>query len=71
MIEEAEIVVHEAHLPDSIRDLPDSHILACKDLTEIDLAFAQADAAAVGDGDSAVVEGIGELREPLIGPSGG
>ena len=46
----------------------DADGLAGKDLTEIDLLAVEADAAARGHGDGFVVEGIIEVRQPLILP---
>jgi len=61
VIEEAQIVVHEGHQPDLLCDFFDAHCLTGKCMTEIDLAPAQADAAAARDSDRAIVEGITEL----------
>ena len=38
-----------------------------KTVTEVDLALAEANAAAVGDGDGSVVERILELAEAAVG----
>ena len=61
MIEEAEVVVHEADEPDFVGDLFDADVLAGEDLAEIDLAATDADAPAARNGDGAIVEGILEL----------
>ena len=61
VIEEAQVVVHEAHQPDLLGDLLDADVLSGEHLTEIDLATPDADAAAGRDGDGAIVEGILQL----------
>jgi hypothetical protein len=40
VIEEAEVVVHEADEPDFVSDLLDADVLTGEDLAEIDLAAA-------------------------------
>ena len=58
MIEEPQIVLHETDEPDLLGDFFDADVLAGEDLTQVDLATADTDAAAGGDGDRAIVEGI-------------
>jgi hypothetical protein len=58
--------VHEADQPDVICDLFDAYVLASKHATEIDLAPAKAQAAALGDGDGHIVERIAELGQAGI-----
>jgi hypothetical protein len=47
-------------------DLFDADSLAGEDLTEIDLLAIEANAAAAGDGDGLVMEGIFDLGETLV-----
>jgi hypothetical protein len=61
VIEEAQIVLHKAHQPHLVADLLDAHVLAGEDGAEIDFAAPDANAAAAGDGDGAVMEGVFEL----------
>ena len=56
MIEESQVILHEGDEPDFIAHLLDAHVLTREDRTEVDLAFAKADAAAVSDGDGAIME---------------
>jgi hypothetical protein len=56
--------MHEAGKPEMVVDLLDADGLAGEDQTEIDLAAIEADAAARGDGDRLVVEGVVELGRP-------
>ena len=58
MIEEPQVVIHKADQPDFIANFLDPDILTGEDGAEIDLAAAEADAAAVGDGDGSVVEWV-------------
>jgi hypothetical protein len=58
LIEEAQVVLHKAHQPHPVADLLDADVLAGKDGAEVDLALADADAAAMGDGNGAIVEGV-------------
>jgi hypothetical protein len=58
VIEETQIVLHKAHQPHLVADLFDTHVLACEYGTEIDLAAPDANAAAAGDRDRAIVEGV-------------
>ena len=71
MVEEAQVVVHEGHQPDFIGDFLDADVLTGKDRAEVDLAAAEADAAALGDGDRAIVQRVLELAEAAIGTGEG
>ena len=64
MIEESQVVVHEGDEPDFIAHLLDPHVLPGEHLTEVDLLFADANAAAVGDG--SVVKRVLELAEAAM-----
>ena len=64
MIEEAHVVRHEGHEPNIIADFLDADVLSGKQLVETDLAPAQADATAAGDGDRTVVERVLEPLRP-------
>ena len=66
MVEEPQVVIHKAYQPDSIADFFDPDVLTGKHRAQIDLAAPEADAAALGDGDGAVVEGVVQLVEPVI-----
>ena len=61
MIEEAQVIFHKADEPDFIADLLNADVLAGEDGAEVDLPFAEADTAALGDGDGAVVERVVKL----------
>ena len=50
--------MHEADKPDSVSDLADTHILAGEYGTQVDFASADADSAALGHLDSAVMERV-------------
>ena len=45
----------------------DADRLAGEDVTEVDLFVAETDAAAMGDDDGLVVEGIVDVGQPVIG----
>jgi hypothetical protein len=64
VIEEPKIVVHEAREPDFLADFRDAHRLPSECLAEVDLALADANPAAVGDDDGAVVEGVLHIANP-------
>ena len=64
MVEEPQIVFPKAHQPDFLADLGDAHRLPGEGLTEVDLSLPDADPAAAGDDDGAVVEGILQLADP-------
>src|SRR5438445_12478440 len=70
VVEEAQVIVHEADQPDVIGDFAHSDGLTGKDLVEIDLASAKAQATALRDDDGAIVEGIlqrGKIRAGALG----
>ena len=67
MIEEAQVVFHKADQPDFIANLLDADVLAGEDGAEIDLAAADADATALGDGNGAIVERVLKLAEAAVG----
>ena len=56
MIEEPQVVVHKADQPDSIADFLHADVLTGKHGAEVDLAAPEAGAAALSDGEGAVVE---------------
>jgi hypothetical protein len=66
VIEEAQVVMHEADQPYSIAHFLDTDVLS-GELAEVDLALAKADAPAVGNRDGSVMKRILELSEPAIG----
>ncbi len=53
--------MHEADQPDVISDFADADVLTSEHATEIDLALAEAEAAALGDGHGEIVEGVFQL----------
>ena len=57
-VDVAEIVMHEAYDPDALVDLFDPNALTCQDVRQVDLLAVHADAAAGGDQQIAVVQGI-------------
>ena len=66
MVEEPQVVVHQAHQPDFIADLLDADVPAGEDRAQVDLAPAEADAAALSDGEGAVVERVVEsVKAPI------
>jgi len=66
----SQVVLHEGDEPDSIAHLLDAYVLAGEDQTQVDLAFAEANAAAMGDSDRAVVKWVLELVQTSIGAVG-
>src|ERR1700757_2492832 len=60
-IEISEIVVAEADEPDAVVDFPDAEAPACEHGGDVDPLAVQADAAAGGDENVAVVERIGQF----------
>jgi hypothetical protein len=56
VIEKSQVVVHEGDEPDFIGRGLDAYVLSSEDLTEVDLALAQANTAAMSDGDGSVVK---------------
>jgi hypothetical protein len=65
-IEVAQVVVNEGEQPYLVADLFDSDALSGKHLAEVDSAFANADAPAMGDRDGAVVEWVMEFAQAAI-----
>ena len=63
-----QIVLHKADEPDPVFDFLDADRLAGERGAEIDLFAVEAEAAAAGDIDGAVVEGIVRLGNALIDP---
>jgi hypothetical protein len=61
VIEEAQIVLHKAYEPHLVADFRDADVLAGEHGAEVDLAPADADSPAVGEGGGAVVEGVFEV----------
>ena len=66
VVEEPQVVIHKAQHPDSIADFYGPDVLTGEHRAQIDLAASEADAAALSDGDGAVVEGIVQRIEPVI-----
>jgi hypothetical protein len=64
----SQIIMHEAYKPNAVVDLLDSHSLTGEHGRYVDFFAVHADAAAGGDEGVAVVEGIFQLRQALIGP---
>src|SRR6266403_4307560 len=57
---------HKANQPDVVVNFFDADSLASKDRAEIDFFAAQTDAAAIGDDDDFIVEGIVDIGQSLI-----
>ena len=68
LVEESQIILQEADLPDFVVDLAHAHELAGEDVAEVDLAPAEADATATGDADGAVVERVVRVGRGLVDP---
>lgn len=66
MIEVSQIVLQEADQPDAVLDFPDPHELSREHGAQVDLALADADAAAAGDAHGAVVERVLGLGRRLV-----
>ena len=66
-IDISEIIVHEGDEPNAFVDFLDAEPLSCEHGRDVDLLAMHADAATGGDEDITVMEGIGELRQALIG----
>ena len=66
-VDVAEIVVHEADDPNAVVDFLDAEFLTGEHGRDIDLFPVHADAAAGGDQDIAVVQGIFEFGQAVIG----
>ena len=58
--------MHEADQPDALGDFPEADVLAGEDCAEVDLAAPEAQAAALSDRESAIVERILQLRQARI-----
>jgi len=67
MVEEPQVVMHEADEPDAVADLFDADGLTGERLAETDLFAIDAESAAAGDGDGLVVEGIVEVPDAGVG----
>src|ERR1700738_215038 len=67
-IDVSEILAHKAEDPNSVVDLLDADALAGKHGGDVDLLSMHADAAAGGDENVAVVEGICNVWQPGVGP---
>src|SRR5690625_3629312 len=67
-VEESQIIIKEADLPDLVVDLSQAEDLAGEDLAEVDLALADADASAARDPHGFLVEGVGRFGRRLIDP---
>ena len=59
--------MHEADQPDVIGDLAHADVLAGEHHAEIDFAPAEAQPAALGDGDGVIVQRVFQLRQAPIG----
>ena len=68
MIEETEVVLHEADEPDVVADLLDTDVLPGEHGAEVDLLLVEANAPAARHRDGFVVERIVELTQAPIGP---
>src|SRR5258705_7781463 len=68
IVEEAQVVVHEADEPDVVSDFSHANVLSREDLTEVDFAPSEAQAAALGHGDGHVMERVMQLRESRVRP---
>ena len=67
-IDVSEIVAHEADDPNAVVELLDADALAGEHGRDIDLLSMHADAAAGGDEDVAVVEGVCNVWQTVVGP---
>jgi hypothetical protein len=67
VVEEPQVVVHEADQPDFFLDLFDADVLTGEHCGEVDFARAEAHSAAHGHGDGAIVERVLERIEAVIG----
>ncbi len=70
MIEESQVIVHEADEPDVVGHLLDTDVLAGEYGAEMDLLTSEADPATLCDGDRPVIERIVELLKAVIAPAG-
>jgi hypothetical protein len=60
-VDVSQIIVDEGDEPNAVIDLLDAEALSGEDVRDIDFLAVHADAAAGGDEDVAVVEGVGEV----------
>ena len=67
-VDETKIVAHEADDPNAFVDFFDSQVLAGKDGRDVDAFSMHADAAACGDQEVAVVQGVCELGQAHVAP---
>jgi len=63
----SQIILHKTNQPDIVVNLFDADGLPGKDLAEIDFLVSQTNAAAAGDHDGFVVEGIVDVGQPGVG----
>jgi len=66
-----QIIIHKADQPDVIVNFLDADRLAGKDGAEVNLFVAQAEAAAIGDDNDFVVEGIIDIGQSRVGTGRG
>ena len=69
-IEVAEVVLHKADEPDTVRDLLDADLLAGEDGGEVDLPSFVADPPTARDQRGPIMKGILEILQAPIGPGG-
>jgi len=69
-IEVTQIIIHKADEPDIVVNFFDADSLAGKDRAEVDFFVAETDAAAAGDHDGLVVEGVVDVRQSGVGTVG-
>jgi len=67
-VDVSEIVAHEADDPDAVVDFLNADALAGEHGGYVDFLAMQADAAAGGDQDFAIVEWVGEVWQAVIAP---
>jgi len=65
-IEVPRIIIHKTDQPDVVVNFLDADGLAGEDLAKVNLFAAQTDAAATGDHNSFVVQGIIDVRQSLV-----
>ena len=70
MVEESQVIVHEADEPDFVGHLLDPDLLAGEDGAEMDLLTSEADPATLRDGERLVMEWLVELLKAVIAPAG-
>jgi len=59
--------VHEADEPDVLGDFSNADVLSGEGAAEIDFPFAEAESPTLSDGDGAIVQGIVEFGQAVIG----